>query len=128
MSERKPGDLLPSGWRTLDSDARDSTVAWFTGGYKSSKELEVLVWQGVEGESGEMVIETSHDDYIPGIHTHIIEMKLGDEVVYQMFAEDAPDAWSIANGVVVGFYLGDGGMYHEWGKEKGHIPEEQYNE
>lgn len=128
MSERKPEDMLPSGWSTLDSDARESTVAWFTGGYESNKGLEVLVWQGVEQEDGRIVIETSHYDYIPGRHTHIIEMKLGDEIVYQMFAEDAPDAWSIANGVVAGFYLGNGGMYHEWGRKKGHIPEVQSNE
>ena len=64
---------LPSNWQELDSDARDSTIAWFVSGWINDEGEEVLIWQGVK-EEGEYHIETHLHDEAPDEATHVIEV------------------------------------------------------
>lgn len=87
----------PTGWLKLDREDRDSTVAWFKGGYVHVEGVEVLIWRG-DGPNGD--IPTTHEDYDPERHKFIIEVLTDGERTRQFFTEHVDDAWRVANSLI----------------------------
>lgn len=89
-------------WQKLQSEDRDSTIAWFQGGWTSDQGFEVLVWKGVEDE-GEFYLTSHNGNEVPEWAKYIVEVKNGDKVFKESFAKDKGEAFNRARQEVVFF-------------------------